>query len=388
MKKIGVVTGTRAEYGLLRPVMEEIRDDPEAELCLIVTGMHLSAQYGCTWREIVKDGFRIDHKIDMQLTSDTAGSVCASMGTELKGFAELFSKQKPDILVLLGDRYEIQMAAVAAMIFCIPIAHIHGGELTEGLIDDAIRHSITKMSELHFTSTRTYADRVIQMGEQPDRVFCAGAPGVENIKNMELYDRKELCDTFGAVFGKPYVMVTYHPVTLENHTAKGQFENLLKVISQHREYHYIFTGANADPDGRSINELIEQYVKCSQNADSFVSMGQKGYLSAVKHCEFVMGNSSSGIIEAPSFHVPTLNIGDRQRGRVRAQTVVDCGYSTQEIETGFAKVTDTAFRLKCREYGNPYEGKNVAQTIVKEIKKFLDGYGGKKKKFYDLEVQK
>jgi GDP/UDP-N,N'-diacetylbacillosamine 2-epimerase (hydrolysing) len=302
------------------------------------------------------------------------------MGIELRGLADAFSNISLDMLVLLGDRYEIQMAAVAAVIYRIPIAHIHGGELTEGIMDDAIRHSITKMSEIHFTSTQTYANRVIHMGEQPQNVFCVGALGTENIKNLELYSRAQLCEKFGEIFENPYVMVTYHPVTLEEHTAAEQFENLLKVVSCHDEYHYIFTYANADPDGMIINKRIEEYVSSNKNVAAFVS--------ALSYCEFVLGNSSSGIIEAPSFHVPTINIGDRQLGRVKAQTVIDCGYSVKEIECAFQKAANRDFLALCKRYPNPYEGNHVAETIVDRIKVFLEGYTGKKKKFYDMESEK
>jgi GDP/UDP-N,N'-diacetylbacillosamine 2-epimerase (hydrolysing) len=322
----------------------------------------------------------------MNLKDDTAAGILRSMGTELDGFADVFSEAGLDMAVILGDRYEIQMAAVATMIFQIPTAHLYGGELTEGAIDDAIRHSITKMSELHFTSTKEYANRVVQMGEQPERVFYVGALGSENAKKLDLYDRDILSEKFGAAFLKPYVMVTYHPVTLEAHTAKGQFEALLKVIGNHPEYNYIFTYANADPDGLVINRMIEEYVKSHDNTIAFISMGQMGYLSALKYCEFVLGNSSSGLVEAPSFHIPTINIGNRQQGRARADSVIDCGYSEEEIESAFSMAKDRDFLEKCRQCNNPYEGKDVAKTIVTKIKEFLNNYTGKKKKFYDLTL--
>lgn len=385
MKKIGIVTGTRAEYGLLKNVIKRVNEDEELELCLIVTGMHLAEQFGYTYKEIEKDGFVINYRNDMNLTSDTSYGVCKSMGTELIGFADIFEEANLDLLVLLGDRYEIQIAATAALIYRIPIAHIHGGELTEGLIDDAIRHSITKMSEIHFTSTKEYANRVIQLGEQPQRVFCVGALGTENIKKTELYEREQLCNQFGNIFSSEYIMITYHPVTLENSSAKQQFENLLKVVDNHKEYNYIFTYANADPDGSIINILIEEYVHKNKNAVAFVSMGQLGYLSALKYAKAVVGNSSSGIIEAPSFHIPTINIGDRQKGRVQAQTVINSGYSVEEIEQKFKKIRDQSFIEICKHCQNPYEGKNTAETIVKEMKNFLISYSGKKKSFYDME---
>ncbi len=384
MKKLGVLTGTRAEYGLLKPIMQKIKQDDELQLCLIVTGMHLSEKYGYTYREIEQDGFAIQYKNDMELVSDTSYDICKSMGKELIQFADIFSDAKMDMLILLGDRFEIQMAAVAATLYRVPIAHIHGGELTEGLMDDAIRHSVTKMSDLHFTSTPIYAKRVIQMGEQPQRVFCVGALGIENIKTLQLLKQEELKKKFGDDFGNDYVMITYHPVTLEEHTAGQQFQALLAAITEYPDFNYIFTYANADTDGAVINQMIEEYVKIHSNTKAFKSMGQLGYLSALKYCRFVMGNSSSGIIEAPSFHVPTINIGDRQKGRVRAETVIDCGYTKQDICAAIQTAIDDAFIIECQKCQNPYEGLHPSEDIVHIIKKFLKNYKGKQKKFYDL----
>lgn len=386
MKNIGILTGTRAEYGLLKPVMQKVEQDKDLNLCLIVTGMHLSEQFGYTYREIEKDGFRIDYKNDMELVSDTSYAICKSMGKELAGFADIFEEADLDMLVLLGDRFEIQMAAVAAMLYRIPVAHIHGGELTQGLMDDAIRHSVTKMSDLHFTSTSEYAQRVIQMGEQPERVFCVGALGIENIKSIRLLSREQLCQKFGDIFLHNYIMVTYHPVTLEKHTAGIQFQKLLNVVENHPEYHYISTYANADTDGAIINKMIESYTQEHKNTKAFVSMGQLGYLSALQHCSAVLGNSSSGIIEAPSFHIPTINIGDRQKGRVRAKTVIDCGYETRDIEQALTESQNQKFKDLCQESTNPYEGKNTSEQIIMQIKKYLNQVQGKQKIFYDIEV--
>lgn len=385
MKKIGVVTGTRAEYGLLKPVMQKINQDSELKLCLIVTGMHLEAHFGDTYRQIEKDGFTIHCRNPMGLTSDTPYGATRSMAIELDGFAGIFEMEKLDMVVVLGDRYEILIAATAAMIYRVPIAHIHGGELTEGAMDDAIRHAITKMSAIHFASTKEYAERIIQMGEQPERVFCVGALGVENIKETALLERKEVCDKYGEIFRENYMMVTYHPVTLEGNSAGWQFENLLKVLSGHGEYHYIFTGANSDPEGNVINKMIENYVNEKKNAKAFVSMGQTGYLSALKYSSAVVGNSSSGIIEAPSFCIPTVNIGMRQKGRIRAGSVIDCGYLAEEIEEAFQKATTEAFLAECRICTNPYEGEHTSDRIISGIKSFLNEGNGTSKRFYDIQ---
>lgn len=386
MIRMGVVTGTRAEYGLLRPVIERVQRAGDMELRLIVTGMHLEAAFGDTYQEIERDGHPIAHKIPMHLTSDQPDGIVRSMGQELTGFADVFAGDPLDILVVLGDRYEIMPAVLAATMFQIPIAHIHGGELTEGMIDEAVRHAVTKMSDLHFTSTETYRRRVIQMGEQPSRVFCVGALGVENIQRVSRLDRETLCKTFGAHFAHPFVMVTYHPVTLEHHTAEAQFRNLLAVIERHPEYRYIFTYANADADGAVINRMIERYVAAHpEQAMAVVSMGMVGYLSALSYTTMVLGNSSSGIIEAPSFHIPTVNIGNRQLGRVRATSVIDCGYREDEIETAFAQAISPAFRALCRDVKNPYEGTETSATIVSKIREFLQTYHGAQKYFYDID---
>lgn len=386
MKRIGIITGTRAEYGLLKSLIRKVNNDNDLELCLIVTGMHLEEKFGYTYREIEKDGFVIDYKVEMKLNADTPAAVTCSMGIEMEGFSKIFQEAKLDMVVVLGDRYEILVAAIAAMVYRIPIAHIHGGELTEGLIDDAIRHCVTKMSAIHFASTEVYAKRIIQMGEQPQKVFCVGALGIENIKSVDLFSREELSQRFGKVFKEKYMMVTYHPVTLEGNSAKWQFKNLLDVLSDNREYNYIFTYANADPEGDGINEMIREYVREHSNTEAFISMGQMGYLSALKYCSAVIGNSSSGIIEAPSFKIPTINIGNRQKGRVKAKTIIDSGYSVDEIAKAFEQATDRAFRVECEKYSNPYEQSGTSNKIVTEIKNYLLTTGGISKKFYDIEV--
>lgn len=386
MKKVCVITGTRAEYGLLKPLIQRIHDDVDAELQLVATGMHLSPEFGLTYREIEEDGFAITERNEMLLSSDSPNGITKSMGLGMIGFADIFTRLSPDIAVILGDRYEALAASAAAMAHRIPIAHIHGGELTEGIIDEAIRHSITKMSALHFTSTEVYRNRVIQLGEQPDSVFHVGALGVENIKAQKLLSREELADSLHFVLDAPYMVVTFHPVTLQSDTVEGQFENLLKALDKIKECKILFTKANADTDGRIINQKIEEYVACNRDrAAAFASLGMLRYLSALRHCEMVVGNSSSGIVEAPSFHVPTVNIGDRQKGRVRGKSIIDCGFSAEEIVAAIREAQEMR-KNKCLETEpNPYEGENTSVTMWNIMKKHLADGIDVKKHFYDIE---
>lgn len=381
--KVGIVTGTRAEYGILKPLIERIYRNKKLELCLIVTGMHLEEGYGNTYREIVEDGYPIAYRIPMNLVTDKENDITKSMGIELAAFGNVLKESAPNMMVILGDRFEILIAAVAATVFRIPIAHIHGGELTEGAIDEAIRHSVTKMSCLHFPATETYAKRIIQMGEQPSSVYNVGALGVENIKKCKLYDRRQMSQKFGKLFLGKYVMVTYHPVTLETDSIGLQFQNLLKAIELNGDFNYIFTYANADPNGNIINELLDDYVSRHENAVAFKSMGQIGYLSALQFCEMVVGNSSSGLIEAPSFGIPTINIGERQKGRVRAASIIDCGYTVKDILEAFDKAKSD-FKDYCHDVKNPYEGENTSGKIIEIIENYLDKKEGIKKSFYDI----
>ncbi len=384
MYRLGVVTGTRAEYGLLKPLIEKINKDRELELCLIVTGAHLEEKFGNTCQEILEDGYSVDYRVPMDLVSDTPGGICVSMGKELTGLADVFAQAGLDLLFLLGDRYETLAAAMAAMLFRIPIAHLHGGEITEGAVDDGARHSISKMSALHFTSTEVYARRLRQMGEEAARVWNVGALGVENIKRISYLTREELCSRYSPLFEKPYILVTYHPVTLEVNSAKSQFEAFLQVISQRSGYNYIFTYANADMEGNEINRLIHRYVETHENACAFKSLGQVGYLSALRYACCVAGNSSSGIIEAPSFHIPTINIGNRQKGRVCSGTVVACGNSEKEIGEAFGYALSKEFRERCFQYPNPYEGKDTSDRILEITKAALNRGISIKKSFVDM----
>lgn len=381
--KIGVVTGTRAEYGILKSLIEKIYTDERLELCLIVTGMHLESRFGNTYKEIESDGYPIAYRIPMNLDSDAEHNITKSMGIELATFGNVLKDARINMMVILGDRFEILIAAIAATIFKIPIAHLHGGELTEGAIDEAIRHSVTKMSSLHFPATEVYAKRIIQMGEQPFFVHNVGALGVENIKKCKLYSRKQLSEKFGELFLEKYVMVTYHPVTLESDSAGQQFKNLLEAININSDFNYVFTYANADPNGTIINILIEDYVNKHKNTLAFKSMGQIGYLSALQFCEMVVGNSSSGLIEAPSFGIPTINIGERQKGRVKAKSVIDCSYSVCDILNAFDKAKSD-FKLFCHDVKNPYEGTKTSEKIIMIMVEFLDKNVGIKKSFYDI----
>ena len=388
MKKICIVTGTRAEYGLLKPLIDKVNKDKNKELQLLVTGMHLSPEFGLTYKEIEKDGYPIMDKIEMLLSSDTSIGITKSMGIAIISFSECFNRNKPDIILILGDRYEILAAASAALIARIPIAHIGGGELTEGAIDEAIRHSITKMSQLHFTSTEDYRNRVIQLGEQPEMVYNVGALGVENAKTVKLLGKESLEMALEFQFTEPTIMVTYHPVTLESLAAGKQFRNILDVIDKHKEISVIFTKANSDTDGRVINEMIDDYV--ASNGDrcrEYVSLGQLRYLSTLQFCTAVVGNSSSGIIEVPSFGIPTVNIGDRQKGRICADSVINCGNSIDDIEIALSRALSSDFRNKAKDVKNPYEGEHTSDKIVEVIYQALDKGIQLKKSFFDLDFK-
>ena len=370
-RKICIITGTRAEYGLLSGLMRGIKNDSELQLQVIATNMHLSPEFGLTYREIEADGFHIDKKVECLLSSDTSNGTSKTVGLAAIGFADAYEDLKPDLIVVLGDRYEILAAVQVALFYRIPIAHLHGGEITEGAYDDCIRHAITKMSHLHFTSTEEYRQRVIQLGEQPDRIFNVGAIGVENIKKIPLMSKKELEESIGFEMGDSCLMVTYHPVTLENNTAERQSENLLTALDQFKDCKIIFTMPNSDTNGRIIKLTIEHYVaEKPYRCIAFKSLGLRRYLSALQYVKAVIGNSSSGIIEVPSFHIPTLNIGDRQKGRICAKSVIHCGTKKDEIEAGITTVLDDFFQNEAKNVSNPYEGKDTTAQILKVIKTY------------------
>jgi GDP/UDP-N,N'-diacetylbacillosamine 2-epimerase (hydrolysing) len=385
-RKICVVTGTRAEYGLLYWLLKEIEADKELQLQVIVTGMHLSPEFGLTYKEIEKE-FKINKKIEMLLSSDTSIGISKSMGLAQISFAESYDELKPDVVVVLGDRYEIFSATSAAMIARIPIAHIHGGEATEGLIDEPIRHSITKMSHLHFTATNEYKNRVIQLGENPNRVFNVGGMGIENIKRLKLLSKDEFEKSIEFKLNIKNILVTFHPVTLENSTAKEQFQQLLDAIDELEDTNIIFTKANSDTDGRVINQMIDEYVtKNSNKSIVFTSLGQLRYLSALQYVDAVVGNSSSGLAETPSFKIGTINIGDRQKGRIKASSVIDCEANKNSIVKAFAKLYSKEFQESLKTTINPY-GDGCASKKIVEILKSVDLGNILKKSFYDLKVE-
>jgi len=383
-RKICVVTGTRAEYGLLRWVMEGIRESDQLELQVIATGMHLSPEFGLTYREIEADGFKIDRKVEMLLSADTPSSISKSMGIAMIGFADALEQLKPNLVLLLGDRYEIFAAAAAAMIAKIPIAHLHGGETTEGAFDEAIRHSITKMAHLHFVAAEEYRKRVIQLGEHPDRVFLVGGLGIDNILRLPLLNRQELEQALDFPLGKRNLLVTFHPVTLEQETSVPQMQGLLQALTLQQDTHLIFTMPNADTDGRVLFKMIEDFVKEQpETRKAFTSLGQLRYLSCLRHVDAVVGNSSSGLAEAPSFQIGTVNIGDRQRGRLKAKSVIDCEPNQQSIQKAFERLSSIAFQEKLAFVQNPYGEGGASAAIVKVLEK-LPFEDLLKKQFYDL----
>lgn len=386
MKKICVITGTRAEYGLLFWLMKEIEADSGLELQIIATGMHLSPEFGLTYKEIEKD-FTITKKIEMLLSSDTAIGISKSMGLAQISFAEVYEELKPDIIVVLGDRYEIFSAASAAMIARIPIVHLHGGETTEGAFDESIRHSITKMAYLHFTAAEEYRKRVIQLGEHPNRVYNVGAMGIENIKRLQLLGKEAFEESIHFKLGEKNVLVTFHPVTLENSTASSQFQELLNALDALGDIRIIFTKANSDTDGRIINQMIDEYVARNKDKSiAFTSLGQLRYLSALQFMDAVVGNSSSGILEAPSFKIGTINIGDRQKGRLKASSIIDCEPKTEKILQAYNTLKSHEFQTSLEEVENLY-GDGTASTKIVDIIKTAEVSDILKKSFYDIKSE-
>ena len=383
-KKICVVTGTRAEYGLLYWLMKEIETDKDLELQIIVTGMHLSPEFGNTYRQIEKDGFVITCKVDMLLSSDSEIGISKSIGLGMIGFADAFSDLQPDLIIVLGDRFEIISAVSAAMIAKKPVAHIHGGEATEGLIDEPIRHSITKMSHLHFTAAEKYRDRVVQLGEQPVTVFNVGGLGIDNINKLKLLSKEEFENVINFKLGTNNLLVTFHPVTLETLTAEVQFKELLNSLDELQNTRIIFTKANSDTDGRVINRMIDDFVASRHNTVAFTSMGQLNYLSALQFMDAVVGNSSSGLLEAPSFNIGTIDIGDRQKGRIKADSVISCLPKREDISKSLIKLYSKGFQNKVKNVKNPYGSGGASKKIVNNIKDVnLDEII--KKSFYDIK---
>jgi UDP-hydrolysing UDP-N-acetyl-D-glucosamine 2-epimerase len=367
LRTIAVVTAGRADYAICLPVLRRIEADPELNLHLIVSGMHLSPEFGLTVNAIVADGFMIGDRVEMLLSSDTPEGIGKSMGLGTIAFAQLYARFRPDILVVLADRFEMHAAALAALPFRIPVAHIEGGDLTEGAIDDALRHSITKLSHLHFVSTDEYAKRVVQLGEEPWRVLVSGAPSLDNLKSLKLLTASEMERKYAISLQPPPLLVTYHPVTLEYENAGQQISELIESLKSF-EMPIIFTQPNADTHGRMIKQAIREFVGKHPTARLIDNLGTQDYLSMMSHSGLMAGNSSSGIIEAPSLKLPVVNIGNRQRGRVRAANVIDVGYSRAEIIDGIKKALQPAFRNGLRNLINPYGTGDAAEKIVERLK--------------------
>jgi GDP/UDP-N,N'-diacetylbacillosamine 2-epimerase (hydrolysing) len=384
VKKICVVTGTRAEYGLLRWVIQGINDSSELELQVIATGTHLSPEFGLTHRDIETDGFRIDHKVEMLLSSDTSVGVTKSMGLAMCGFADALDELKPDMLLVLGDRYEIFAAAAAATIARIPIAHLHGGEATEGAFDEAMRHSITKMSHLHFVAAEEYRQRVIQLGEAPDRVFRVGGLGIDSILKLQLLSREDLENALEFRLGPRNLLATYHPATLEQGKAAAQMAELVAALETLRDTHIIFTMPNADTESRVLSQLIEQFVRRhSKTTKAFTSLGQLRYLSCIRHVDGVVGNSSSGLTEVPSLRKGTVNIGDRQRGRLKASSVIDCDPARSDIQRAIHRLYEEDFQAGLANVVNPYGQGGASERIVETLE-CCDLSTLLKKRFHDF----
>ncbi len=384
-RKICIVTGTRAEYGLLYWLMKEIQADDALELQIIATGAHLSPEFGLTYREIEKDGFRINATVEMLLSSDTPVGVAKSMGIALIGIADAFQRLSPDIVVVLGDRYEILAAAEAAMVANIPIAHIHGGEITEGAIDDSIRHAITKMAHLHFVAAPEYRNRVIQMGENPVHVYDVGAVGIDNIVKMQLMSRHELEESIQFVLGEKYFLVTYHPVTVSNAKHSDALQNLFDALDCFPEYRILFTKSNSDAGGREINRQVDAYADMRKDrVVCCTSLGQLRYLSAMKHAAAVVGNSSSGILEAPVLKASTVNIGDRQKGRLRFPSVIDCAEEKVAIVAAIQKALSEDFRRRLEDMMISHADGNIAVRI-KNVLREVSLEGLFQKQFFDLK---
>ena len=382
-KRVCIFTGGRAEYGILRPLLTEIKKNKCLELKLVVSGMHMSREFGLTYKIIEKDGFKCDEKIEMILSSDTPVAVSKSVGLGLISFSEAFNRIKPDILILLGDRFETFSAATAAMISRIPIAHIQGGEMTYGAIDDHFRHAITKMSQLHFVTNNDYKKRVIQLGEHPRNIFNVGALNVDSMKKVKVLKKSEVEKRIKISLQKKTILVTFHPITLEKETAENYFKNVIEALDDFRECNIIFTKTNADTEGRIINSLIDEYIIYNKNAVSFISMGQELYISSLRYVDLVLGNSSSGIIETPTFKVPTVNIGDREKGRIMAKNIINCNYTKTDIKKAISKGLSLDFKKKIKYMKSPYDNGETAKKICKIMQNYKIP-NNTKKEFYNL----
>ena len=382
-RKICVITGTRAEYGLLRWVMQGIKDDVNLNLQIIATGMHLSPEFGLTYKTIEADGFDIDHKVEVLTSSDTPVGIAKSIGLGMISFADILNDLKPDLILVLGDRFEIFSAVASALVARIPVAHLHGGETTQGAFDEAFRHSITKMSHFHFVAAYEYKQRVIQLGEQPEHVFLVGGLGVDNMQRLQLLDRAALEADLGFNFSTKNLLITFHPVTLEASTAVTQMQALLSALSELDDTQLIFTMPNADTDGRALIKMVEIFVSQHSNAHAFKSLGQLLYLSCIEQVDGVVGNSSSGLLEVPSFKKGTINIGDRQCGRLQADSVINCEPNQKSISDGINILYSPKFQANLSKVQNPYGEGGASEEIVNTLK-IINIKNIVKKTFYDL----
>lgn len=389
MKKICVVTSSRADFGILQPLLKKLAAEQTISLSIVATGSHLVSDLGYTYQEIEQSGFAIEEKIDIHLQGDLPADMSRSMGRALILFADYFEKIMPDLLIVLGDRYEIAAVCCAALNQRIPIAHLHGGEITEGAIDDCYRHAISKMSSLHFTSCEEYRKRVIQMGEPPGRVFNVGALGVENILHASLLTLEELEKSTGFVLSeKPFAVVTFHPVTMEDNTGAQQLGELTAALDEFPDMRFIITKANVDAGGQEINRLWEGYAGKHGNCYFTASLGMQRYLSALKYSSMVIGNSSSGILEGPASKIPTVNIGDRQKGRIMADSIINCQTDKKEIVNAIKTALTSDFQNLAKNVVNPYGDGHTSEKIVAILKEFLlSDRIDLKKKFYDIDFE-
>lgn len=382
-RKICVITGTRADYGLLRWVMQGIKDDADLNLQVIATGMHLSPEFGLTYKAIEADGFEIDRKVEMLTSSDTPAGIAKSMGLGMIGFADVLNELNPDLIVVLGDRFEIFSAVATALVARIPVAHLHGGETTEGAFDEAFRHSITKMAHLHFVAADEYKQRVIQLGEQPECVFLVGGLGIDNIKRLKLLERNALEADLGFKLGKKNLLITFHPVTLEKASAVTQMQALLATLAKLKDIQLIFTMPNADTEGRTLIKMVEEFTSQHANAHAFTSLGQLRYLSCIAQVDGVVGNSSSGLAEVPSFKKGTINIGDRQHGRLQATSIINCEPTQKSIADAISILYSPSFQEDLSQVRNPYGEGGASEKVVHTLKS-INIKNIVKKAFYNL----
>ena len=385
-RKICVVSTSRADYGLLFWLLKEIEKSRFLELSLVLSGSHLEERLGLTYKEIERD-FKHFYKVPLGLENDDETALCLAFSAGVAGFSKVLEQIKPDIMVLLGDRYEMLSAGIAGMLRAVPLAHIHGGESTQGAIDEGIRHALTKMSHIHFCATSLYKRRIIQLGENPARVYNVGGLGVENIKRLELLSKKDFENSLGFKLGKKNILVTFHPQTIEKKSASKEFSQILNALDSLKDTHFIFTGANADNGGKIINEMAQSYCLKNQEKAIFVmSLGQLRYLSAIKHADIVLGNSSSGISEAPSLKKATINIGNRQKGRIKAPSIIDTKCDKSAILKAIKKAYSKDFQAKLKSVKNPYDSGFASKKIIKVLENIkLNGI--LKKKFYDLDAK-